>query len=71
MSMDLNAILSGVTVGAITFSGVLRALFLLLIGLIVIRILMNIVDKMLDRSQKLVSCGCTSVPQSGSCCGSC
>ena len=34
MSMDLNAILSGVTVGAITFSGVLRALFLLLIGLI-------------------------------------
>ena len=55
MSMDLNAILSGVTVGAITFSGVLRALFLLLIGLIVIRILMNIVDKMLDRSQKLVS----------------
>lgn len=53
--MDFNAIFSGVTLGAITFGGVLRGLFLILVGMIIIRIVLNIVDKMLDKSNRLSS----------------
>ena len=53
--MDFNAIFSGVTIGAITFGGVLKGIALILIGLIVIRIVMKIVDGMLDKAQNLVS----------------
>ena len=53
--MDINAILSGVTVGAITLSGVLRGLLLILVGMIIIRIVLNIVDKMLDKASRLSS----------------
>ena len=51
--MDVNAILSGVTIGTITFGGIIRAVFLTLVGMIVIRILLNIVDKALERSKNL------------------
>ena len=51
--MDFNAILAGVSFGALTFSGVLHALFVLVVGLIVVRIVMNIVDKMLEKSDRL------------------
>lgn len=51
--MDVNAILSGVTVGTITFEGIIRAILLTLVGMIVIRILLNIVDKALERSKNL------------------
>lgn len=53
--MDINAIFSGVTLGAITFGGVLRGLFLILVGMIIIRIVLNIVDKMLEKSSRLNS----------------
>jgi len=51
--VDINAILAGVSFGALTFSGIVHALFVLVVGLIVVRIIMNVVDKMLDRSEKL------------------
>ncbi len=53
--MDINAILSGITVGAITFSGVLKGLFLILAGMVIIRILLRIVDQMLDKASHLNS----------------
>lgn len=53
--MDFNAIFSGVTIGAITFGGVLKGIALILIGLIVIRIVMKIVDGMLDKANNLAS----------------
>ena len=53
--MDFNAVLSGVTVGAITLGGVLKGIALILIGLIVIRIVMKIVDQMLDKAHRLQS----------------
>ena len=53
--MDINAIFSGVTLGAITFGGVLRGLFLVLVGMIIIRIVLNIVDKMLEKAERLNS----------------
>lgn len=53
--MDFNAIFSGVTIGAITFGGVLKGIALILIGLIVIRIVMKIVDNMLDKAKNLAS----------------
>ena len=53
--MDFNAIFSGVTLGAITFGGVLRGIALILIGLIIIRIIMKIVDQMLDKASRLQS----------------
>jgi len=53
--LDVNAILSGVTVGAITLTGVLKGVALILIGLIVIRIVMKIVDGMLDKAKNLTS----------------
>ena len=37
--MDINAILSGVTIGAITLSGVLKGLVLIMIGLLVILVI--------------------------------
>ena len=51
--MDVNQILSGITIGTITFDGIIRAVLLTLIGMIVIRILLNIVDKTLERSKNL------------------
>ena len=53
--MDINAMLSGVTIGAITFGGVLKGIALILIGMIVIRIIMKIVDGMLDKAKNLAS----------------
>ncbi len=53
--MDLNAVLSGVTVGAITLGGVLKGIALILIGLLVIRIVMKVVDQMLDKASRLQS----------------
>ena len=53
--MDINAMLSGVTIGAITFGGVLKGIALILIGLIVIRIVMKIVDSALDKAKNLSS----------------
>ena len=53
--MDINAMLSGVTIGAITFGGVLKGIALILIGMIVIRIVMKIVDGMLDKAKNLSS----------------
>ena len=53
--MDFNAILAGVTVGAITLTGVLKGIALILIGLIVIRLVMKIVDRMLDKAKNLSS----------------
>ena len=47
--------LSGVTIGAITFGGVLKGIALILIGMIVIRIIMKIVDGMLDKAKNLAS----------------
>ena len=47
--------LSGVTIGAITFAGVLKGIALILIGLIVIRIIMKIVDSALDKAKNLSS----------------
>lgn len=51
--MDVNAILSGVTVGSITLEGVLRAIVLILIGMILIRIILKIVDQTLERTKSL------------------
>ena len=51
--MDVNAILSGVTVDSITLEGVLRAIALVLIGVILIRIILKIVDQTLDRTKSL------------------
>lgn len=55
--MDVQTLVTnlGATVGltALTFSGVLKAIILLLVGMIVIRVLLNIVDRMLERSQNL------------------
>ena len=51
--MDINAILSGVTLGAITFGGLLRALFIIAVGAVVIRIVLQIVDRMLEKSKSL------------------
>lgn len=51
--MDVNAILSGVTIGAITFEGIIRAVLLTLIGMVAIRILLNILDKTLEHSKNL------------------
>ena len=51
--MDVNAILSGVTVGSITLEGVLRAIVLVLIGMILIRIILRIVDRTLERTKSL------------------
>ena len=53
--MDINAMLSGVTIGAITLSGVLKGIALILIGLIVIRIIMKIVDTALEKAKNLSS----------------
>ena len=53
--MDINAMLSGVTIGAITFGGVLKGIALILIGLIIIRIVMKIVDRALDKAKNLSS----------------
>ena len=53
--MDINAMLSGVTIGAITFAGVLKGIALILIGLIIIRIVMKIVDSALDKAKNLSS----------------
>ena len=53
--MDINEMLAGVTIGAITFGGVLKGFALILIGMIVIRIIMKIVDKMLDKASRLNS----------------
>lgn len=53
--MDLNAVLSGVTVGAITLGGVLKGIALILIGLLVIRIVMKVIDQMLDKASRLQS----------------
>lgn len=53
--MDINAIVSGITVGAVTFSGVLKGIALILVGLIVIRIVMKIVDGALDKAKNLSS----------------
>ena len=53
--MDINAILSGVTIGAITFGGVLKGLALILIGMILIRVIMKIVDTALDKAKNLSS----------------
>lgn len=55
MTLDLNAVLSGVTVGAITLGGVLKGIALILIGLLVIRIVMKVVDQMLDKASRLQS----------------
>ena len=54
-TVDINAMLSGVTIGAITFAGVLKGIALILIGLIVIRIVMKIVDRALDKAKNLSS----------------
>ena len=51
--MDINAILSGVTLGAITFGGLLRALLIIAVGAVVIRIVLQIVDRMLEKSKSL------------------
>jgi small conductance mechanosensitive channel len=53
--LDINAILSGVTIGAITFGGVLKGLALILIGMILIRVIMKIVDTALDKAKNLSS----------------
>lgn len=53
--MDINAMLSGVTIGAITFGGVLKGIALILIGMIIIRIIMKIVDTALDKAKNLAS----------------
>ena len=53
--MDINAILTGITVGTVTFMGVLKGIALILIGLIVIRIVMKIVDTALDKAKNLAS----------------
>lgn len=42
-----------VDLGAITLSSVLRVILLILVGMIVIRIIMNIVDRMLEKSHSL------------------
>ena len=54
--MDINAMLAGVSIGAITFGGVLKGIALILIGMILIRIIMKIVDTSLDMSKD----GCSS-----------
>ena len=51
--MDINSILSDISLGAVTFGGVLKGLTLILIGLIIIRILLKIVDQMLERASRL------------------
>ena len=53
--MDINAIISGITVGAVTFNGILKGLLLILIGMLVIRVAMRIVDGALDKADRLHS----------------
>lgn len=53
--MDFNEVLSGVTIDAITFGGVLKGIALILIGMLIIRIVMKIVDQMLERAERLNS----------------
>lgn len=51
--MDFNAILAEVSVGKITVEGVLRAILLVVIGIVMIRIVMKIVDRALEKSKSL------------------
>lgn len=53
--MNIQELLKEVTVLNLTFGTVLRALVIVLLGGIVIRIVMKLVDRMLDRSKALVS----------------
>lgn len=53
--MDINAILSGVTIGAITLGGVLKGILLIAVGLLAIRVVMKIVDGALDKAERLNS----------------
>ena len=43
-----------INLGALTLTGILRVVLLLLVGALVIRVLLNIVDRMLDRSKALI-----------------
>ena len=51
--MDFNAILAEVSVGKITVEGVLRAVALIVIGIVLIRIVMKLVDRALEKSKSL------------------
>ena len=53
--MDINAILSGVTIGAITLGGVLKGILLIAVGLLAIRVVMKIVDGALNKAERLNS----------------
>jgi small conductance mechanosensitive channel len=49
--VDINAMLAGVSIGAITFGGVLKGIALILIGMIIIRIIMKIVGRILSKTR--------------------
>lgn len=51
--MDLNAILAEVSVGKITVEGILRAVILIVVGILLIRVAMKLVDRTLERSKNL------------------
>ena len=60
--MSTDALVSGVTedidlsaIQGLGFMGILKIVALILIGMLVIRVILNIVDKMLERSKSLVS----------------
>ena len=57
--MNVDEILSGVTeslsFGDLTVQSVLRVIFILLVGMAVIRLVMGIVDRMLERSKSLTT----------------
>lgn len=55
--MSVNEIIGGISfnVGALTLGGILRVIVLILVGIIVIRMAMNLVDRMLEKSKSLSS----------------
>ncbi len=53
--MDLNALISdsGITIGTLTLAAAIRSLLTLVVGVVVIRILLTLMDRGFDRSEKL------------------
>ena len=53
--MDVSSLISesGISIGALTLTAVLQALLTLIVGLVLIRILLNLTDRAFDRSEKL------------------
>ena len=66
----VSGVLEGLKLNALDLSALFRTALLILAGVVVIRVLLRIVDRMLSRSQNLGSVGAISALWCGSPCGS-